>query len=148
MYMNESVDRKLNRHIILQYQVTVPVWTMDYKAWNVSSGLRGLRRETVNVRHKHQIIAHFGGGGGVGGGVGGGGWHLGHFHRAISHLKSYGIVCRVYLACTFSQMKSINTFSMFLQSGVPRHFLGIFIAFWTYNLTGFMFMYVNVDFTL
>ena len=31
-----------------------------------------------------------------------------------------------YLACTFIQMKSINMFSMFLQSGVvPRHFLWI-----------------------
>ena len=71
--------------------------------------------------------------------------HLGHFHRAISHLKWYKIVCMGYLACTFSQMKSINMFSMFLQSGVPRHFLWRFIAVWTYNLTVFMFMNVNVD---
>ena len=57
--------------------------------------------------------------------------HLGYFHRAISQLKWYKIVCMRYLACTFSQMKSINMFSMFLQSGVPRHFLWRFIAVWT-----------------
>ena len=74
--------------------------------------------------------------------------HLGHFHRAISHLKWYKIVCMRYLACTFSQMKSINTFSMCLQSGVPRHFVWRFIAVWIYNLTVFMFMYVNVDLKL
>ena len=51
--------------------------------------------------------------------------HLGDFHRAISHSKWYKIVCVRYLACKFSQMKSINMFSMFLQSGVPRHFLRI-----------------------
>ena len=28
------------------------------------------------------------------------GGHLGHFHRAISHLKWYKIVCMRYLACT------------------------------------------------
>ena len=56
--------------------------------------------------------------------------HLGHFHRAISHLKSYKIVCMRYLACTFSHMKSIDKFSMFLQSGVSRHFLWRFIAVW------------------
>ena len=28
--------------------------------------------------------------------------HLGHFYRAISHLKWCKIVCRRYLACTFS----------------------------------------------
>ena len=39
--------------------------------------------------------------------------HLGHFHRAISHLKWYETGCMRYLACTFSQMKSINMFSMF-----------------------------------
>ena len=39
--------------------------------------------------------------------------HLGHFHRAISHLKWYEIVCIRYLACTFSQMKYINKFSTF-----------------------------------
>ena len=64
--------------------------------------------------------------------------HLGHFHRAISHLVWYKIVCMRYLACTFSQMKSISMFKMFLQSGVPRHFLWRFIAVWTYNLTVFM----------
>ena len=74
--------------------------------------------------------------------------HLGHFHRAISHLKWYKSVCLRYLASTFSQMKSINTFSMFLQSGVPRHFLWKFIAVWIYNLTVFMFMYANVDLKL
>ena len=51
--------------------------------------------------------------------------HLGHFHRVISHSKWYKIVFVRYLACKFSQMKSINMFSMFLQSGVPRHFLRI-----------------------
>ena len=35
-----------------------------------------------------------------------------------------------HLACTFSQMKSINTFSMFLPSGVPSHFLWRFIVVW------------------
>ena len=74
--------------------------------------------------------------------------HLGHFHRAISDLKWYKIVCMRYLVCTFRQMKSINMFSMFLQSGVPRHFLWKFIAVWIYNLTVFMFMYVNVDLKL
>ena len=39
--------------------------------------------------------------------------HLGHLHRAISHLKGHKIVCMRYLACTFSQMKSIDMFSMF-----------------------------------
>ena len=54
---------------------------------------------------------------------------FGHFHRAISHLKWYEIVCMRYLACTFSQMKSINMFSMLLQSGIPRHFLGNLLRF-------------------
>ena len=36
--------------------------------------------------------------------------HLGHFHRAVYKLKWYKIVCIRYLACTFSQMKSINMF--------------------------------------
>ena len=74
--------------------------------------------------------------------------HLGHFHRAISHSKWHKIVCMRYLACTFSQMKSINMFSMFFKSGVPRHFPWRFIAVWIYNLTVFMFMYVNVDLKL
>ena len=39
--------------------------------------------------------------------------HLGHIHRAISHLKWYKIACMRYLACIFSQMKSINMFSMY-----------------------------------
>ena len=73
--------------------------------------------------------------------------HLGHFHRK-THSKWYQIVCMRYLACTFSQMKSINMFSLFLQSGVPRHFLWRFIAVWIYNLTVFMLMYVNVDLKL
>ena len=54
--------------------------------------------------------------------------HLGHFQRAISHLKWHKIVCTRYLACTFSQMKSTDMFSMYLQSGVPRHFIWWFIA--------------------
>ena len=74
--------------------------------------------------------------------------HLGHFDRVISHLMCYKIVCTRYLACTFSQMKSINMFSMVLQSGVPRHFLWRFIAVWICNLTVFMFMHVNVDLKL
>ena len=74
--------------------------------------------------------------------------HLGHFHRATSHLKWYKIVCMRYLTCTFSQMKSINMVAMFLQSGVPRHFLWRSIAVWIYNLTVFMFMYINVDLKL
>ena len=48
---------------------------------------------------------------------------LGAFGSLSYHLKWYKIVCMRYLACTFSQMKSINMFSMFLQCGVPRHFL-------------------------
>ena len=39
--------------------------------------------------------------------------HLGNFHRAISQLKLYKIVCMRYLACIFNQRKSINTFSVF-----------------------------------
>ena len=51
---------------------------------------------------------------GVGGwGGGGGGGHLGGFQRDISHLTWHEIVCMRYLTCTFSQMKSINMFSMF-----------------------------------
>ena len=38
--------------------------------------------------------------------------HLGHFNRAIYHLKWYKWVFVRYLACAFSQMKSINMFSM------------------------------------
>ena len=48
------------------------------------------------------------------------------------------------LACTFSQIKSINMFSMCLKSGVPKHFLWRFIAVWTQNLIAFVYMYVNV----
>ena len=65
--------------------------------------------------------------------------HLGHFQRAISHLKWHKIVCMRYLACAFSQMKSTDMFSMYLQSGVPRHFIWWFIAGWTKNFTVFMF---------
>ena len=57
--------------------------------------------------------------------------HLGHFQRAICHLKWHKIVCMRYLACTFNQMKSTDIFSMYLQSGVPRHFIWWFIAGWT-----------------
>ena len=57
--------------------------------------------------------------------------HLGHFQRATSHLKGHKIVCMRYLACAFSQMKSTDMFSMYLQSGVPRHFIWWFIAGWT-----------------
>ena len=57
--------------------------------------------------------------------------HLGHFQRAISHLKWHKIVCMRYLACAFSQMKSTDMFSMYLQSGVPRHFIWWLIAGWT-----------------
>ena len=57
--------------------------------------------------------------------------HLGHFQRAISHLKWHKIVRMRYLACTFSQMKSTDMFSIYLQSGVPRHFIWWFIAGWT-----------------
>ena len=71
-----------------------------------------------------------------------------HVHRAISHWKWYETVCMRYLASVFSKMKSINMFTMFLQSGVPRHFLWRFIVVWIYNLTIFMFMYVNVDLKL
>ena len=60
--------------------------------------------------------------------------HLSHFHRAISHLEGHKIVCMRYVACTFSQMKSIDKFSMYLQSGIPRHVIWWFIAGWTsYN---------------
>ena len=57
--------------------------------------------------------------------------HLVHFQRAISHLKWHKIVCMRYLACAFSQMKSTDMFSMYLQSGVPRHFIRWFITGWT-----------------
>ena len=57
--------------------------------------------------------------------------HLGHFQRVISHLKWHKIVCMRYLACAFSQMKSTDMFSMYLQPGVPRHFIWWFIAGWT-----------------
>ena len=55
--------------------------------------------------------------------------HLDHLHRAISHLEWYEIDCMRYLASTFSQMQSINRFSMFLQYGVPRHFLEDLLRF-------------------
>ena len=74
--------------------------------------------------------------------------HLGHFHRAISYLKWYKIVCMRCLACTFSQMKSINMFFMFSQSGVPKHFRWRFFAVWIYNLTVVMSMHVNIDLKL
>ena len=61
--------------------------------------------------------------------------HLDHFHRAISHFKWYKIIWMRYFACIFCHMKSIDMFSMFLQSGIPRHFLWRFIAVWKYNLT-------------
>ena len=48
--------------------------------------------------------------------------HLGHFQKAISHLKWHKIVCMRYLACAFSQMKSTDMFSMYLQSGVIQTF--------------------------
>ena len=70
---------------------------------------------------------------------------FGYFHKALSHLTWHKIVCIRYLACTFSQIKSINMFSMFLQSGFPRHFLWRFIVVWTWNLTVFMFMYINAE---
>ena len=57
--------------------------------------------------------------------------NLGHFRRAISHLMWYKIVCMRCLDCIFSQMESTNKFSMFLQSGVPKHFLWSFIVVWT-----------------
>ena len=61
--------------------------------------------------------------------------HWDYFHRAISHLKWRKIACMRYVACIFSRVKSIDMFSMFLQSGVPIHFLWRFIAVWIYNLT-------------
>ena len=54
-----------------------------------------------------------------------------HISPGISHLKWHKIVCMRYLACAFSQMKSTDMFSMYLQSGVPRHFIWWFIAGWT-----------------
>ena len=69
--------------------------------------------------------------------------HLGYFYRAISHLKWRKIVCMGCVACAFIQMKSINMFFMFFHSGVPKHFRWRFIAVWIYNLTVFMYMYVN-----
>ena len=74
--------------------------------------------------------------------------HLGHIYRAISHLKWCKIVWIRYLARTFIQMKSSNTFFMFLQSEVPRHFRWRFNAVWIYTFTVFMFMYINVDLKL
>ena len=94
-----------------------PVLTILYKAW--------LRR-TWELRKPRRLSCHclspgrcmYWG-------------HLGHFHTAIYHLKWYKMVCMIYLACTFSQMKSINMFSVYLQFGVPRHFLWKLIAVWT-----------------
>ena len=49
------------------------------------------------------------------------GGHLGHFHRAISHLNWYEIVCMGDVICISSQMKSRNMFSVYLRSEIPRH---------------------------
>ena len=57
--------------------------------------------------------------------------YLGDFYRAIYILKWYKMVCMRYLVCTFSQMKYINMFSMYLQSGIPRHLVWRFITVWT-----------------
>ena len=54
--------------------------------------------------------------------------HLGHCHGAIYHLKWYKIVCMRYLTCTFSQMKSINMCSMYLQSWVSKFPLEIYCS--------------------
>ena len=69
---------------------------------------------------------------------------LGDFHRAISYLKWYKIVCMSNLACAFSWMKSFNMFSVFFAIWSSQ----TFPAVWIYNLTIFMFMYVNVDLKL
>ena len=71
--------------------------------------------------------------------------HLSVFHRAISHLNWYKMVCMEDLTRTFSRNKSTYMFYMYLQSGVPGHFLGRYIAILTKNLTVFVFMYVSVD---
>ena len=52
--------------------------------------------------------------------------HLGHFHRATSHLKWLFVW----------DIKPVHL--------VPRHFLSRFIVVWAQNLTVFMFMYVNI----
>ena len=71
--------------------------------------------------------------------------HLGLFHRAIAHLKWYQMVWMGDLAGKFSAIKSTNMFSMHLQLGVPRYIIWRFIVVLTWNLTVFMFVYVNVD---
>ena len=55
--------------------------------------------------------------------------HLGHFHRAISHLKWYKIVCMRYLACIFSQMKSLICFSSFRNLEFPDISVGDLLRF-------------------
>ena len=56
--------------------------------------------------------------------------YLGHFHRAISHLKLYKFVCMRYLARIFSQMKSINMLSMFFCNlGFPDILFGDLLQF-------------------
>ena len=55
--------------------------------------------------------------------------HLGHFHRATSHLKWYKIVCMRYLACTFSQVKSINMFPCFCNLDFPDISFGDLLQF-------------------
>ena len=49
--------------------------------------------------------------------------HLGHFHRTISHLKWYKIVCMTYLACIFI------SFPCFSNLEFPDIFFGYLLRF-------------------
>ena len=49
------------------------------------------------------------------------------------------------LAGKFSAIKSTNMFSMHLQLGVPRYIIWRFIVVLTWNLTVFMFVFINVE---
>ena len=56
--------------------------------------------------------------------------HLRDFHWGMSPLKWNKMVCMGVLAYSFILIKSMNMFSMSLQSGVPRHFHYRLIAVW------------------
>ena len=58
--------------------------------------------------------------------------HLGLFHRAIAHLNWYQMVWMGDSSCKFSQIKSTNMFSRYMQSGVSWYII-------------FMFVYITID---
>ena len=53
--------------------------------------------------------------------------HLGHFHRAVSHLKWYKIVCMIYFICIFSQMTSIDMFPRIWNLEFPDISYGVLL---------------------